>query len=144
MLKISYVRPLFVGATWPLIREWVVKVCEMSGGRRSPPKVLAELMENMTSLWVAHDEEGTVKAFATTRICHYDAVTLLGMELIGGEEMETWLTDDNIQTMVTFAKENGCDGLEGYGRGQAWARKLKAYGWEHCSTTIEMRWDKEE
>lgn len=138
-LSISYVPPLYVGATWPLIKTYVHQVCDMSGGRATPVKTLADLMEGTTQLWVAHDENQTVKAYATTRICQYDAVRLLGVEMIGGEDMETWLTGDNIQIMVQFAKDNGCEGLEGYGRGMAWARKLKDYGWSVRSTTIEMR-----
>lgn len=139
-VTIAYVHPSNVGATWPHIKDFVVKVCEESGGRRTPAKVLAQLITNLASLWVAHTEEMKIIAFATTRFIDYDDVKLMGIELVGGEDLDEWL-EDGQRIMAKFAMENGCDGLEGYGRGAAWARKLKHHGWTPCSTMIELRWD---
>lgn len=140
MLELSYVRPLFVGAVWPAIKDFVVPVCDMSNGRRTPAKVLAELMDNVTSLWVAHDDEHEIKAFAVTRLCQYDAVKLLCIEMAGGEDMDSWATDENFDVFVKFAQDNECDGIEIYGRGPAWARKMKNQGLEQFSTAVEIRW----
>jgi hypothetical protein len=142
MLTVSYVRPLFVGDIWPSIKSWVAEVCDLTGGRRTAPKVLAELIDNVTSLWVAHDEDGEIKAFATTRIVPYDAVTLLLIELAGGEDMDSWATDENFDVFSKFAADNGCAGVEIYGRGRAWARKMSNQGLEEFSVAVEKRWDR--
>lgn len=139
-MHIAYVHPENVGATWPLIREWVIGLCNETGGRRTPAKLLAELMEGGCSLWVGVGDDGEVLSFMTTRIIDYDAVRLLGIEMVGGKDLEVW-QDDGMTVFQDFAKKNGCSGLEGYGRGRAWARKLKDYGWDEISTMIELRWD---
>lgn len=97
-------------------------------------------MEDRASLWLAHDEGGLVKAFATTRICYYDAVTLLCIEMCGGEDLEEWATPENLDVFVKFAQDNGCSGIELHGRGDAWARKTN-FGWKKFSTSVEIRWD---
>ena len=140
-MEVAVVRPLFVGAVWPAIKDYVLAACEMTGGRRTPTRVLAEAMDGITILWVAYDDEQEVKAFATTRICQYDAVTLLCVEMAGGEDLDSWATPENFDVFIKFAQDNGCSGIEIHGRGNAWARKLKQQGWENFSNAVELRWD---
>ena len=63
-MEIAVVRPLFVGAVWPAIKDYVIEACAQTNGRRTPTKVLAEAMDAITTLWVAYDDEQEVKAFA--------------------------------------------------------------------------------
>lgn len=141
-MRIAYVRPDNVGATWPLIKDQMIRVCETTGGRRTPAKVLAELMQNQSSLWVA-EEDGEVAAFFTTRIIDYDAVRILGIELIAGDRIDEWV-EEGLETFMKFAQDNGCAGIEGYGRGRAWARKLSKHGWKDVASMVEIRWDDDE
>jgi hypothetical protein len=125
-VELSYVRPILVGTVWPSIKGFVQATCDATGGRRTPPKVLAELINNHASLWVMHDDQ-EIHGFISTKIVHYDAIDLLNIELVGGESVEEWLTPENISVLEYFAKENGCDGLEAQGRA-GWKPRVKPLG----------------
>ena len=55
-------------------------------------------------------------------------VEALAMDFIGGSKMKEWLPEAQ-RTLESFAKDNNCSHLEGYGR-KAWKRWLDKYGWE--------------
>lgn len=142
-MKILYVEPDYVGLTWPLIKDYVKGVIDITGGRRSMASTLDEMVRNQVSLWVAQDGAGEIKGFITSRLVDYPDMRMLGVELVGGEDVSEW-EHETMEAMIDFAKANGCSGLEGYGRGDAWARRLRQYGWTKVFTTVEMRWDRDE
>lgn len=144
-MKVIITPPELAGAVWPVIRPFVDRVVAKCRGRRTAFDTLRELLAGETVLWVIYDEKADATVgFATGRICRYDDFSLLGVELVGGDGLDSW-EDPLMETLTAFAKDQGCSGLEGYGRGAAWARKLRRkYNWRPVFTTVELLFEEDE
>lgn len=104
-----------------------------------------EMLSGAVATWIVFDEatDRTV-GFVTGRVCQYDGFRLLGVELVAGERIDEW-EDDVMRELIAFAKDKKCSGLEGYGRGAAWARRQRGkYNWQEVFRTVELMFEEEE
>lgn len=133
--------PQLAGAVWPVIKPFVEKVIAVCRGRRTSFDTLRDILNGQVGLWIVFDDEADqTMGFITTRVKEYDGFKLLGVELVSGDNLDAW-EELAMETLIQFAKDQGCAGMEGYGRGAAWARRQKRYGWEPVFTTVEMMFD---
>lgn len=138
-MKIFYVSPDNVGAVWPMFKEYAERVLPLTRKRRCATQFLLDLMKNFEMLWVVMNDDGKIVGFCTSAITKYDSVKLLQVRMLGGDFFSEWI-DDMHERLETFAKDNGCDGLELIGR-RGWVRKLERFGWREAFVTVEKRFD---
>lgn len=90
--------------------------------------LLDVLLHNQQQLWIVFDENNTIHASFTTYIVLYPLCKILGVPFVAGKNMREWI-DQALSILETYAKENGCGGIEGYGR-RGWTRQLGSHGWK--------------
>ena len=78
----------------------------------------AAVMMGNTQLWVAFEDE-KVWGAVTTEVTRYPAKTMLSMHFLGGERFDDWYVD-MLKNLSRYAKDAGCDGLEGVARFGFW------------------------
>lgn len=143
LMRIIPTPPALIGAVWPVLKPLVLRVLAECRGRRDLPTTAHEMLTGQVATWTVFDEDAdTTVGFFTARVCEYDGFKLLGVELVAGDNLDAW-EKDALDELVSFAKAHGCRGLEGYGRGAAWARRQKRYGWKPVFTTIELLFEEE-
>lgn len=132
---ISVVPKAVVDVVW----DDVVKVLEpsvkTSVGKLRIEHIKEGIEKDIYVLWVVMDANDIVAAIAT-KVIEYPLRKAMAMEWIGGTRMMEWLPIIH-PTLVEFAKKNGCEHLEGYGR-KAWGRALAKYGWEPEYTAYRL------
>jgi hypothetical protein len=82
------------------------------------------------NLWLIIDDKGDDKVIAaiTTRIIKYPNRKAMAMDWVGGKRMTEWLPLA-LQRLEEFARDCGCEHLEGYGR-KAWKKILQKFKWQ--------------
>ena len=71
----------------------------------------------------------------TTEVTHYPARTMLSMHFLGGEGFDDWY-GDMLDSLTRYAKDAGCDGIEGIARFGFW-KWLKDDGFNKTSAFYE-------
>ncbi len=90
------------------------------------------ILDKQMQLWGVHD--GDLKAVFITQVVEYIRIKRLRLVLIGGHEMDGWEQIVS-ESMDKFAKENGCSGIELWGR-KGWLKRLAKYGYQEYETVI--------
>jgi hypothetical protein len=103
---------------------------QTSKGKYHIDDIYEDLTKGFYDLWLIIDDEGDDKVIAaiTTRIISYPNKKAMAMDWVGGKRMAEWLPIA-LEKLESFAKDCGCEHLEGYGR-TAWKRVLKKFNWE--------------
>lgn len=135
MLEMSAVPPAAIEYVWTDVEPMLQKAVSASGGRYNTVSVLDALFKGEIGLWVILDGREIIAA-ATTRICQYPKGRALAIDWMGGTRMKEWLPLVQ-ETFVRYARENGCNELQGYGR-RAWGRVLRTHGWKPDYVAYKM------
>lgn len=117
---------------WPIAKEYLKPSIDMNRGALTEDDVYQLVKDKDMQLWGVHN--GDLKAVFVTQIVEYLRTKRLRLVLIGGHEMDGWeaIVSD---AMDRFAKENGCSGIELWGR-KGWLKRLSKYGYEEYETVI--------
>jgi hypothetical protein len=136
-VRISPIRPEFVGVLWPEVVRMLEPSVETSKGKFTVDDIRAEIAEGALVLWVVVSDKVPV-AFYTTRLLEYPGRRAMAMDWLGGSGLLSW-RDAALDEMEKHARANGCQHLEGYGR-LAWGRVLKRRGWkpEYVAYRMEL------
>jgi hypothetical protein len=126
-LFFTVVPPQVIDVVWPEVSKMMQKAIDTTSGVFDIDSIYGALQTGDYLLWLVTEDTKPIAAI-TTRISVYPRGKGLSMDWIGGERMAEWLPMAH-ETMVRYAKDNGCTHLEGYGR-KAWGRWLQKYGWE--------------
>ena len=81
------------------------------------------------------DEQNQIAAAFITREAHYPCRKMLTIDICGGSEMQSWVTEAD-RVFRAYAKAVGLDGIELYGRA-GWTRALKNLGWTGGTVLLE-------
>ena len=135
---ISAVPKEAVGVVWAGVSRVMQKSVETSRGKYHIDDLYHGIQTGLYVLWVIMEEEKVIAAI-TTRIISYPGKKAMAMDWIGGSTMGEWLPMAQ-KTMESFAEDNKCTHLEGYGR-KAWGRWLGRYGWdpEYIAYRMELK-----
>ena len=127
-----------VAEIWPKVVSLLQMATDTTGPRFGVFDIFHGLLNNELSLWVVIDEEAIVAAF-TTRIIQYTECKGLSIDWVGGSKMFKWLPEA-MDVLKDYAKREGCERLEGYGR-PAWGRVLAKDGWvpEYTAYKLELK-----
>tara|TARA_R100001015_G_C4625144_1_gene183554 strand:- start:432 stop:860 length:429 start_codon:yes stop_codon:yes gene_type:complete len=119
-----------VNIVWPDVSDMLNKAIQTSKGKYHIDDIYEDLTKGLYNLWLVIDNESDEKVIAaiTTRLIEYPSRKAMAMDWVGGRRMNEWLPVV-MEKLSNFAKDCGCDHLEGYGR-KAWMKVLKKYKWE--------------
>jgi hypothetical protein len=117
---------------WPVAKEYLKASIEMNRGSLTEEDVYNLIQDKKMQLWGIHD--GDLKAVFTTMVVNYFREKRLRLVMIGGHEMDNWL-EITAESMDRFARENGCSGIELWGR-RGWVKKLERFGYEEYETVV--------
>jgi len=133
--QLFYVPVDVVPSIWDDVARLLEKSVATAGGRFEVDDVRDRILQGVYLLWVATVDKRIVAAL-TTRIIEYPRRRALALDWIGGSQMRKWLPLAQ-KTMADYARLNGCEELEGYGR-KEWGRALRAYGWQPHYMAFKM------
>jgi hypothetical protein len=121
---------------WPVVAPLLAPAVQRSGGRLDMSSVFQWLTEQRYLLWVAYGPDRVISAAFVTRGAVYPKRKMLVVELAGGSEMQSWVSEGT-RVFRAYARDAGLDGVEMFGR-EGWTRALKAYGWKQAGVLCEV------
>lgn len=142
MIKIGYIQGPQVPSVWDKISPWVQTVVDLSHGRTNMAETLNSLIRGDTLLWLSYDEETLEPlGYWICRIVQYTDVKMLSVDQLGGEDYARW-EDIMHDSLILYAKENQCAGMELVGRA-GWIRQLKKFGWKNQFSACELMFNED-
>ena len=96
---------------------------------------LIALKEGRQQLWVVYEQDEAIKGVATTEILSYPNKTMLGIQYLGGRDLETW-GFSFLEMAEDFAKAVKCSGIEATARKGFW-KWFKEYYYKDAYTVFE-------
>ena len=137
-LEIALVPAHHVHIMWPQVAALLEEAMARAPGRFSGGDLAMLLLEGRQQLWVVRDGETPVAAF-TTRIYEVPQSRVFAIEWVGGVRLEEWI-DEAIQILEQFARDSGCQKIEGHGR-KGWEKILSRHGWHWLAVSFEKDLD---
>ena len=138
MLRISSVPQDAVKLVWKDVDRVLNKSVATVKDKSDMIDILDGVFDGTYALWVVLDDDDSIVAAFTTRLIVYPSRRALALDWVGGTRMKEW-ADQMIDTMRQYAREVGCEHLEGYGR-KGWGRFLEKYGFypEYIAYRMEL------
>lgn len=133
--KISLVPTEYVDQVWPTVEPYVAKALKYASGKYEPGDVRDLVIEYGYPLWIAFNDDG-IKGAVITRFMQYPRKKYLFLEFCGGQDGFSWKAP-MLEVLRSWAKDNGCDGIEGAGR-DAWQKVFKDEGYKRTLQHFEM------
>ena len=133
--NISLVPTEYVDQVWPTVEPYVAKALKYASGKYEPDDVRNLVIEYGYPLWIAFNDDG-IKGAVITRFMQYPRKKYLFLEFCGGQDGFSWKAP-MLEVLRSWAKDNGCDGIEGAGR-DAWQKVFKDEGYKRTLQHFEM------
>lgn len=132
---VSLVPREHVERVWPAVVGYISKTLEYASGKYTEADVLELVTKYNYPLWVAFDESG-IKGTVITKFVNYPRKKYLFLEFCGGRDGFSWKAP-MLQLLRSWARDNGCDGIEGAGRA-GWQRVFEEEGYTPTLQHFEM------
>ena len=126
-MDITIVPPENTEEVWPVVEPMIKSALALLNGRYSSVDIFIAIKSGEQTLWVAFDEDKKVKGCCTVEIVQYPGMKCCNINVIAGEGVNDWL-EDSFKLISKYAKEYGCERMEGMGR-PGWIKPLKKLGW---------------
>lgn len=129
-------------APWDAVKHWSIIVgrvaeCGVAAGDlRSPDEWLERIESKDAQLWLIRKGQN-IAGCVITEIYDTRRGKTCAMPVTAADDMAAAIPVV-LDVIGRWAKEHGCQRLEGVGR-RGWARALKAYGWRELVTVVEAR-----
>ena len=124
-MKVVPVEPIGVEIFWDSIKPLIKKAVTYSGGRHTVNSTKYLLEQGMMDLFIVFKTVKDIEAIIVTQKSIYPAKTLMTVVLCGGKNMNKW-AGEGIKTIMEYAKEKGCTGVEVMGR-PGWRKIFKQH-----------------
>ena len=138
-LKVSLIPSTEVNAVWKDCEMFLKKSCKRSDGRVRPIDIYYRICQNLSQLWVIFDEDDLqiIGCLVTNIHTYPTGMKMLNLEHISGKKMGDW-KDQGLDILYSWAKDNGCKGVEGVGRAgfANWIKNID--GWNETSRFYEI------
>lgn len=140
--EISLVPQDQVILVWDGVEKLIQKSANRSGGRTRPQDVLNDLLNNQSQLWIIFDTGSfEIIGIQITIFNFYPTgKKMLNLEHTSGKKMQDWI-EKGLDVITKYAKETGCDGLEGMGRHGQWNWVKNKKGWKKPATFYEYNFE---
>lgn len=126
---VSYVPPEYLDTVWGTAGAMIRQAAEFNGGRYTVRDAYRGISSGNMQLWVIFDDEDEDKKIygsIVTVITNYPSKKFLTILMVGGSKMHLWM-NPLAEVMEKWARDNECNGVEGYGR-IGWKKLLKRFG----------------
>jgi len=120
---------------WPEVSPMLYPAVERSHGRWTMEFLLDALRSGQQQLWIVFEADQPIKGVATTEILVYPNRKMLGIQYLGGKDLDTW-GFSFLEIIEDFAKAAGCSGIEGTARKGFW-KWMKEYDYKDAYTVYE-------
>lgn len=117
------------------IDPYIVGAAKYTHGRYSAQDIKDTLYKTNQHLWIAY-EDTVVYGFVVTDFVEYPQIKTLIMHFTGGKQLPKW-KNEMLEVLQSFAKVNGCDIIESYGR-PGWAKVFKNDGYKQKFIFYEL------
>jgi hypothetical protein len=133
--NISLVPVEYVDQVWGTVEPFLKKALKYAVGKYEPEDVYALVVDYGYPLWIAFDDEG-IKGAVITRFVQYPRKKYLFLEFCGGRNGFSWKAP-MLDVLRSWAKDNGCDGIEGAGR-VGWQKVFEKDGYKPTLQHFEL------
>ena len=123
---------------WKKVEKYLKKSAGRSGGRTTIEDIYYELINNKTNLWIIFEitSDEIIGVQITLFNTYPTGKKMLNLEHTAGINMQDWV-EKGIDVITKFAKDTGCEGLEGIGRHGQWNWVKNKKGWKKPATFYE-------
>ena len=135
-MQVSLVPPNHVYNVWSQTHAFMEKAAEYTYGRYNADDILVSLTDYDHLLWVAFDEDKTIKGITVTYFKQYPRKKCLDMVFCAGDEGFEW-KDQMLKVLQHWAYDNECDTIEASGR-LGWAGIFKGDGYKPLWQVFEL------
>jgi hypothetical protein len=133
--NISLVPVDYVDQVWGTVEPYLKKALKYTVGKYEPEDVRSLVVDYGYPLWIAFDDEG-IKGAVITRFIQYPRKKYLFLEFCGGRDGFSWKAP-MLDVLRSWAKDNGCDGIEGAGRA-GWRKVFEKDGYKPIVQHFEL------
>lgn len=127
-MQISIVPLDYIETAWPQVESYMAGAAEYTYGRYNVEDIKQGVLTKPQQLWIAFDADNKILGAVVTEIVVYPRMRSLVMHFTGGVDLKSW-KPDMLSMLQRFAKENGCDVIESYGR-EGWGKVFKNDGFK--------------
>jgi hypothetical protein len=127
-MQISIVPVDYIETAWPQVQPYMEGAAEYTYGRYTAEDIKQGILTKPQQLWIAFDADNKILGAVVTEIVVYPRLRSLVMHFTGGVDLKSW-KPDMLSMLQRFAKENGCDVIESYGR-EGWGKVFKNDGFK--------------
>ena len=127
-MQISIVPLDYIETAWPQVESYMEGAAEYTYGRYNVEDIKQGVLTKPQQLWIAFDADNKILGAVVTEIVVYPRMRSLVMHFTGGVDLKSW-KPDMLSMLQRFAKENGCDVIESYGR-EGWGKVFKNDGFK--------------
>ena len=120
---------------WPVLSEILAPAVAYSHGRYETSDLRQAVRLKHMSLWVVSDDDSVICGAFTTRVSKYPRKRFVSVDFLAGTDFKNWAPIAN-QTLKSYAKECGLDGVELLGR-RGMLKVLKPLGWKNEAMWLE-------
>jgi len=127
---------------WEKVEKYLKKSAGRSGGRTRIEDIYYELINNKTNLWIIFKKESDeiIGVQITLFNTYPTGKKMLNLEHTAGINMQDWV-EKGIDVITKFAKDTGCEGLEGIGRHGQWNWVKNKKGWKRPASMYEYNFE---
>ena len=136
---ITAVPPQYVKTLWPDVKDNLARAIDRSNGRWDLGTLYHSLVNEHQHLWIAFNEDKVTDGVGTTEFVQYPMEKYLCVQFLGGNRFNDWVWD-MVETFNSWAKDNGCVGIEATARHGFW-KWLQQDGFKQSYTVYEKRID---
>ena len=133
---VSIVSPEYYEVVWPHVKDYLEGAADYTYGRFTIEDIAEGLITRPHQLWVAYTEDMEAYGAVVTEITTYPQIKALVMHFTGGKELPLW-KPAMLELLQEFARNNGCDIIESYGR-RGWGKVFENDGFKERFTFYEL------
>lgn len=133
--QVSLVPVEYVDQVWDTVKPYLKRALKYAAGKYEPEDVYSLVVDYGYPLWVAFDDEG-IKGAVITRFVQYPRKKYLFLEFCGGRDGFSWKAP-MLDVLRSWAKDNGCDGIEAAGRA-GWQKVFEKDGYKPTLQHFEL------
>jgi hypothetical protein len=111
---------------WPKLEPSIVKALAVGVGEMTSFDVCSQAINGFMQIWVTLDSHNDLGCVTVTRTIQHPGSKHLQIVCLTAVNHSVNQMADQFHTLETYAKQNGCQSLQVWGR-KGWQRKLRAF-----------------